>query len=215
MSQKIKLWLLWYFWVSVWYYYFQPLKDFFHPYSSPANKQAYNLACVLTLLPVVFTITYILLESASRLELLHTVLQMKSFSTPYFQSGKIWARPLEVGQYHASLSATSVLCADFSNLRFSWLASPGVEPLCHKLEQGCLGLQYSRCSTPEIESLFHRQMLNREWSLHHSTALAWDLSVARVTYVLGRGGWEMVISCSSWEEKFSDWELGENRVLFS
>ena len=73
------MWLLWYFWVSVWYYYFQPLKDFFHPYSSPANKQAYNLACVLTLLPVVFTITYILLESASRLELLHTVLQMKSF----------------------------------------------------------------------------------------------------------------------------------------
>lgn len=118
-------------------------------------------------------------------------------------------------KYHASLSDTSILCADFSNLRFSWLASPVVEPLCHKLGQGCLGLQYSRCSAPEIESLFHRQMLNREWSLHHSTALAWDLSVAIVTYVLGSGGWEMVISCSSWEEKFSDWELGENRVLLS
>lgn len=120
-----------------------------------------------------------------------------------------------MGQYHASLSDISILRADFSNLKFSWLAYPGVEPLCHKLGQGCLGLQYSRCSAPEIEYLFHRQTLNREWSLHHSIGFAWDLSVARVTYVLGRGGWEMVISCSSWEEKFSDWKLGENRVLFS
>ena len=77
-----------------------------------------------------------------------------------------------MGPYHASLGDTSVLRADCSSLRFSWLASPGVEPLCYKLGQGSLGLQYSQCSAPEVELLLHKQRLGRRMGPHGSTALA-------------------------------------------
>lgn len=77
-----------------------------------------------------------------------------------------------MGPYDTSLSDTSVLRADCSSLTFSWLASPGVGPLRHKLGQGSLGLQHSHCSAPEVELLLQKQRLGRRMGPHGSTALA-------------------------------------------